>query len=358
MIAFVSFKSPWMLLGLLLVAAAIGLWLLAERRRARFAVRYTNLDVLATVVSGRRAWLTVVPAALIVLGLVALLFGLARPQVDRMLVKEHATVILVVDTSRSMQAEDVEPTRLGAAQEAIRTFLDNAPNDLRVGLVVFAGEAQVATPPTQDHELVLQAVQDIDQFLVFGGTAIGDALEAAVNLGKQVTGDEPPEGEIAAPALPSTRSLAQAVAPCEKGKSPVSILFLSDGAQTRGLLQPLEGAALARKACYPVYTIALGTPEGVIERGPFGGFPGTQDQGQLIPVPPDPDTLREIARTTGGEFSEARTAESLEAAYDNLGSRLGREPGKTEVTWAFVALAAVLLAAAGLFATFVSPRLP
>jgi Ca-activated chloride channel homolog len=355
-----GFKSPWMLLGLLVLAAAIGLWFLAERRRARYAVRYTNVDVLATVLSGRRSWLTFAPAALLVVGLGALLLGLARPQVDRLLLKEHATVILVVDTSRSMQAEDVAPTRLGAAQEAIRTFLDNAPHDLRVGLVVFAGEAQVATPPTQDHDLVLQAVQDVDQFLVFGGTAIGDALEAAVNLGKQTTGDQPAEGEIAAPAVPGTRSLAQAQpAPsCEKAESPVSILFLSDGAQTRGLLQPLQGAALAKQACYPVYTIALGTPEGVIERGPFGGFPGTQDQGQLIPVPPDPDTLREIARMTGGEFSEARTAESLKAAYENLGSRLGREPGKAEVTWLFVAIAAVLLVAAGLFATFVSPRLP
>lgn len=355
-----GFKSPWMLLALLVLAAAIGVWFLAERRRARYAVRYTNVDVLATVLSGRRSWLTFAPAALLVVGLGALLLGLARPQVDRLLLKEHAMVILVVDTSRSMQAEDVAPTRLGAAQEAIRTFLDNAPHDLRVGLVVFAGEAQVATPPTQDHELVLQAVQDVDQFLVFGGTAIGDALEAAVNLGKQTTGDQPTEGEIAAPALLGTRSLAQAQpAPsCDKAKSPVSILFLSDGAQTRGLLQPLQGAALAKQACYPVYTIALGTPEGVIERGPFGGFPGTQDQGQLIPVPPDPDTLREIARMTGGEFSEARTAESLKAAYENLGSRLGREPGKAEVTWLFVAIAAVLLVAAGLFATFVSPRLP
>jgi Ca-activated chloride channel homolog len=354
----ISFKSPWMLLGVLVLAAAIVLWVLAERRRARYAVRYTNLDVLATVVSGR-SWVTFAPAALLAVGLASLLLGLARPEVPRMLLKERATVILVVDTSRSMQAEDVAPTRLGAAQEAIRTFLDNAPNDLRVGLVVFAGEAQVATPPTEDHDLVQQAVTDIDQFLVFGGTAIGDALEAAVILGKQVTGERPSEGEIAAPAPLGTRSLAQATLPCDRTqKSPVSILFLSDGAQTRGLLQPLEGAALAREQCFPVYTIALGTPDGVIERGPFGGFPGSQDQGQLIPVPPDPDTLREIAEVTGGEFSEARTADSLEAAYENLGSRLGREPGKTEVTWLFVAVAAVLLVVAGIFATFVSPRLP
>jgi Ca-activated chloride channel homolog len=353
-----SFKSPWLLLGLLVLVAAVAIWLLLDRRRARYAVRYTNLDVLATVVSGR-SWPRYVPAALLVLGLAALFVGLARPQVKRMLLEERATVILVVDTSRSMQAEDVEPTRLGAAQEAIRTFLDQAPGDLRIGLVVFAGEAQVATPPTKDHQLVDTAVTGIDQYLVFGGTAIGDALQTAVELGRQVTDVVPnDDGEIAAPASsPSTRTLAQASS-CPEEKSPVSILFLSDGAQTRGLLQPLEGAALAREACFPVYTIALGTPEGVIQRGSFGGIPGTQDTGQLIPVPPDPDTLREIAKTTGGEFSEARTSDALERAYENLGSRLGREPGQSEVTWLFVAVAAALLVFAGLVATFVSPRLP
>jgi Ca-activated chloride channel family protein len=352
-----SFKSPWLLLGLLVLVAAVGIWLLAERRRARYAVRYTNLDVLATVVSGR-SWLRFVPAGLLVLGLASLFVGLARPQVERTVLEERATVILVVDTSRSMQAKDVEPTRLGAAQQAIRTFLDRAPDGLRVGLVVFAGEAQVATPPTKDHQLVETAVTEIDQFLVFGGTAIGDALQTAVELGRQVTDLVPNDGGIAAPALSTpTRSLAQA-STCSGKKSPVSILFLSDGAQTRGILQPLEGAALAKEACFPVYTIALGTPEGVIDRGPFGGFPGSQDSGQLIPVPPDPETLRAIARTTGGEFSEARTADALERAYEHLGSRLGREPGQSEVTWLFVAIAAALMVVATLVATFVSPRLP
>ncbi len=351
-----SFKSPWMLLGLLVLAAAVGLWLLAERRRMRYAVRYTNVDVLATVVSGR-SWLRLVPAVLVVVGLGSLLVGLARPQVERQLLKEHATVILVVDTSRSMQAEDVAPTRLGAAQEALRTFLDHAPHGLRVGLVVFAGEAQVATPPTQDHALVGTAVDQIDQYLVFGGTAIGDALQTAVELGKQVTGDDDEQGQVTlgTPRSP-VRFLAQA-STCSGEKSPVSILFLSDGAQTRGVLQPLEGAALAKQACFPVYTIALGTPEGVIDRGPFGGFPG-QDTGQLIPVPPDPETLRAIAQTTGGQFSEIRTSDALERAYSNLGSRLGREPGESEITWLFVAIAAGLLALAGAFATAVSPRLP
>jgi Ca-activated chloride channel family protein len=348
-----------MSLRLKLLAAFVGIWLWLDRRRARFTLRYTNIDVLATVVSGR-SWARYVPAALLVAGLSALVVGLARPHVERTLLTERATVILVVDTSRSMQAKDVEPTRLGAAQEALRTFLDQAPDDLRIGLVVFAGEAQVATPPTDDHELVEAAITDIDEFLVFGGTAIGDALQTAVLLGRQVTDLVPEDGSTAAPAPPSapTRSLAQATDPADdEAKSPVSILFLSDGAQTRGLLQPLEGAKLAKEAGFPVYTIALGTPEGVIERGPFGGFPG-QDSGQVIPVPSDPDTLRAIAQTTGGEFSEARSAEALERAYDSLGSRLGREPGESEITWLLVAIAGVLLLLAGGIAAFVAPRFP
>jgi Ca-activated chloride channel family protein len=353
-----SFQSPWMLLGLLVIAAFVGVWVWADRRRARYTVRYTNLDVLATVVSGR-SWLRFVPAIILVAGLGALVIGLARPQVERSLLKEKATVILVVDTSRSMQAEDVEPTRLGAAQEAIYTFLDKAPDDLRIGLVVFAGEAQVATPPTDDHELVKTAITDIDQFLIYGGTAIGDALQSAVLLGRQVTALVPEEeGTAAGAPTEPTRALAQASEPSdEKEKSPVSILFLSDGAQTRGLLQPHEGAALAKEAGIPVYTIALGTPEGVIERGPFGGVPG-QDAGQVIPVPPDPATLRAIAETTGGEFSEARSADSLTKVYENLGSRLGREPGESEITWFFVALGAALLLIAAGVAAFVSPRFP
>jgi len=352
-----SFQSPWLLMALLLLAAAVGLWLLAERRRMRYAVRYPNVDVLATVVSGP-SWRRLISPALFLLALASLLAGLARPHVERMLLKERATVILVIDTSRSMQAQDVEPTRLGAAQEAVRVFLDRVPDRLRVGLVVFAGEAQVATPPTRDHDLVRTAVDEIDTFLVFGGTAIGDALQTAVELGKQVAGEEPTGEEIAfrVDFDRGTRTLAQAAAD-DKAKGPVSILFLSDGAQTRGVLLPLEGAALAKNAGIPVHTIALGTPNGTVERGAFG-FQGQGFGPRRIRVPPDPETLRQIAETTGGEFSEVRTADALEAAYENLGSRLGREPGESEITFLFVALAAGLLLAATVLSAFTAPRLP
>ena len=346
-----SFQSPWFLLSLLVLAAAVGLWTVAERRRARYAVRYPNLDVLATVVPDRSR-LRLIPPVLFALALALLLAALARPHVERMFLKERATVILVVDTSRSMQAEDVQPTRLAAAQEAIHTFLGSVPDRLNVGLVVFAGEAQVATPPTKDHELVATAVDEINSFLVYGGTAIGDALQTAVDLGKQVT-DEPLPGQEIALGSP-TRHLAQAIGCGDE--SPASILFLSDGAQTRGILQPLEGAALAEEACIPVFTIALGTPEGTIDRGSFGNFGG--GSGDRIPVPPDPETLRQIAEMTGGEFSEARDADALEKAYSKLSSQLGKEPGESEVTFLFVGLAAALLLLSGGLSVFVAPRLP
>ena len=351
-----SFQSPWFLLSLLVLAAAVGLWVVADRRRARYAVRYPNLDVLASVVP-ERSRLRLAPPVLFAVALALLLAGLARPHVERTFLKERATVILVVDTSRSMQAEDVEPTRLAAAQEAINLFLDGVPDRLNVGFVVFAGEAQVATPPTKDHELVRTAVEEINSFLIYGGTAIGDSLQMAVDLAKQATDEQPQQQEAVEADLGPTRQLAQA-AGCGS-ESPASILFLSDGAQTRGILQPLEGAALAQDACIPVFTIALGTAEGTIDRGAFGNqFGRDPGAGQDIPVPPDPATMRAIAEMTGGEFSEARDADAVERAYSKLSSQLGKEPGESEVTFLFIALAGTLLLLAGAVSVFIAPRLP
>jgi Ca-activated chloride channel family protein len=337
----VTFGHPLLLLALLVVPLAVGLYLLAERRRMRYAVSFTNIDVLAAVAGGG-AWRRYVPPAVFLLALAASAAALARPNVNTMVVSDRATVILVIDVSRSMQARDVKPTRLGAAQDAVRTFLDHAPKNLRVGLIAFAGEPQVAAPPTRDHQLVLAALDQIGYFSGFGGTAIGDALARAVELGKQATGTGAP-------------SAGQTIAVTTPPRSAVSILFLSDGAQTRGTLQPLEGAMLAKDAGFPVFTVALGTPDGTLSgSGNGGGGFGLFRR----PVPPDPVTLKSIADVTGGKFFEARNAEILQAAYTNLGSSLGRAPGRSEVTAAFLAAAAALLVgAAGLSAVW-SPRLP
>jgi Ca-activated chloride channel family protein len=354
------FERPLLLLSLLVLAAAVALvWWLLRRRRMRYAVRFTNLEVAAAVAGGS-AWRRVVPPAIFVAALAALCVAFARPHVDRMVAKERAMVILVVDTSRSMQADDVKPTRLAAAQEAMRRFLDKAPKRLRIGFVVFAGEAQVATPPTADHELVEQSINEVGQFHVFGGTAIGDALAAAVDLAEQSLAE-------------GRETIALRTAPAGESKGLASILFLSDGAQTRGILAPFEGAEQAKAAGIPVYTVALGTPEGTI-RGRFGfgggGGPGPLPPGtpapppgfdpddEVIPVPPDPETLRDVAETTGGKFTEARTADVLEDTYEQLGSSLGREPGESEITFLFLAAAGGLLLTAGVLSALWSPRFP
>jgi Ca-activated chloride channel family protein len=340
-----SFGHPVLLLTLFVVPLAIGAFALAERRRMRYAVRFTNLDVLAGVARGG-AWRRFVPLTLFLVAVAALCVAVARPHATTLVAQERATVILVIDVSRSMDASDVKPTRLLAAEAAVRTFLDHAPKRLRVGLIAFAGIPQVVTPPTRDHELVRQGLIDIAGYGGFGGTAIGDAVAAAVELGQQ--------------AMSGNGSLASFAAPSTPARGLVSILFLSDGAQTRGELLPLEGAQRAKEAGIPVYTVALGTPNGTLDLNggvlPGGGFSG--GFGGSIRVPPDPDTLRAIAQTTGGQFFEATSSKILDAAYAKLGSKLGRKPAKTEVTYEFLAVAAGLLVASGLLSGAWAPRLP
>jgi Ca-activated chloride channel family protein len=345
----VSFDRPLLLLTLLVVPAAVALYVLAERRRMRYAIRFTNLDVLAGVLGGR-LWRQYVPLGLFLLALAALCVGVARPQRTTLVPSDRATVILVIDVSRSMQARDVKPNRIGAAQAAVRTFLDRAPKRLRIGLIAFAGEPAVATPPTTEHRLVREALATIQWFPSFGGTAIGDALAEAVRVGQQAVMGE--DGNLAS---------VTAAAPTTSARGLVSILFLSDGAQTRGVLEPLQGAERARAAGIPVYTVALGTARGTLRFG-FGG--GTQQRDPFggsrrrVPVPPDPATLRAIADRTGGEFFAARSAEAVESAYAKLGSKLGRKRGRTEITYGFLAGAAGLLLAAGLLSARWAPRLP
>lgn len=339
-----SFGHPLLLLTLLAIPAAIALYLLAERRRMRYAVTFTNLDVLTTVAAGERPWRRSVAPVLFLLSLAALCVALARPHRATLVPSNQATVILVIDVSGSMQATDVKPTRLQAAQQAAKQFLAEVPEGVKVGLVAFSGDPEVASVPTADRDAVKTSLDQLSFFHGFGGTAIGDALAAAVRLGKQ--------------SVPDQVGTAQTIASVSKQKSLVSILFLSDGKQTRGALQPLQGADLAKRAGIPVYTIALGTPNGRLTGVPFGnGFYGG-GFGNGFPVPPDPATLKAIAEDTHGKFFAARSAEALHSAYRDLGRRLGRVPGSREVTDEFVAAAALLLLAAGVLGALWAPRLP
>lgn len=355
-----SFGHPLLLLLLLVLPLA---WLgrrYVERRRMRYAVRFTNVEVLAGVV-GTRSRARLVAPVLLAAALVALVFAVARPHQKALVPSDKAAVILVLDVSGSMQAVDVKPTRLDAARRAIDVFLAKVPHRVRVGLVLFSGEAVLATPPTADHDLVRQAADSSGDIDAFGGTAIGDALALATRVGRQIAGT----AGVQRTTLGAARTLAAAQSTVTPKHPLVSILFLSDGRQNRGLLQPLQGAARARAAGFPVYTVALGTTGNTTLRGRGGGFnfyggggAGGGFFGGANRLAPDPVTLRKIAAATGGKFFRAKTAGDVKDAYASLGSSLGRVPDRKEITDEFVAAAALLLLLAGLASAFWAPRIP
>jgi Ca-activated chloride channel homolog len=322
-----SFARPLALLGLLLVPLLVVLLVAARRRRARYAVRFPALDVLAGVVGSSR-W-RYLPAALLLLALTALVAGAARPMARVPVPREQATVMLIVDVSGSMNAEDVDPTRLAAAQEAAGRFLDRLPVDFQVGLVAFASQADVLVQPTIDRNAVRQA---LDSLNADGGTAMGDGLEQALE------------------AIRTARRAAGFDEESPEGAPTAVTLLLSDGANSVGQ-DPMVQAGRARDLRVPVYTIALGTPNGVLRRpGPFGF--------QIQPVPPDPETLSRIARTTSGRFFAAPTSRNLNAVYENLGSKIGFRIEHREVTVAFAGAALLLLVLAGATWSLRSARLP
>jgi len=313
----VTFAWPLALLALLVVPAVVAYAVWQDRRRARYAVAFTNLDVLAGVVAERRSWLRWVPLALFALALAAAATALARPRADTWVPDENATVVLLVDTSGSMRAKDVEPTRLDAAASAIRAFLDRLPPQFRAGLVEFSSVSEVLAEPTSDRQAVRDAVGYLSPD---AGTAIGDGLDVATRL------------------ITSTLS-RDGVRANADGKLPAAIVLLSDGSQNRGVLTPIEAAQKSRAAGVRVYTVALGTPKGVVRFG-FGAY------GETIAVPPDPPTMRAIAHTTGGKSFTAKSAERLEAVYKQLGSSIGRRRETRDIGSWFLGAAALLLVAA------------
>ena len=281
--------------------------------------------MLAGVVGSTRSWRRHAGLALFLLALAALLVGFARPSMMRLADREEATIVLVIDVSGSMQAEDVPPTRLEAAQRVVRGFLKDLPKRFKVGVVAFSETAEVAAPATDDRQLAIDA---IDYLYPQRGTAIGDAIARGVEVARAAD-DRRGRGR-----RPS-------------GRDPAPLRRLAD----RGVLLPQEGAARAKSFKIPVYTIALGTPEGIVEFNRFGGT-------RIIPVPPDPATLRQIATSTGGHFYEAENVDDLRDAYDKMGSLVSKVERKQEVTFAFLAGGLVLLLAAAAVAVITFPRLP
>jgi Ca-activated chloride channel family protein len=323
-----SFREPTVLLGLALLPVALLAYVAVQLRRRREAARFGNPALLPGIVTARPGWRRHLPAALLLLALGAMILALARPQRSVAAPQRAATVVLVNDVSGSMRADDVAPSRLTAAIDAAKVFIDKTPDNFRVGLVTFADYAEQLVAPTTDHGAVESA---LERMVADGGTAMGDGLARGLQT-------------------------AQAPVPTEDGKGtrklPAVIVLLSDGKNTLGANDPLEVARDAKQAGIPIYAIALGTESGeVVQRDPFGFT-------QHIPVPPDKATLREIASITGGRSFEAVSADDAEQIYGRIGTRLTSKPEQREVTVAFAGGAFVLLVIGGALSLVWFGRLP
>jgi Ca-activated chloride channel family protein len=354
-----SFASPELLLGLLLIPLALAAYLWVQRRRTRYAVRFTNVDLLANLAPRTPRWRRHVPPAFYLFAIGALVLALARPSMVVAVPREEATVVLVMDVSGSMLATDVAPSRLAAAQQAASDFVAQLPEQFRVALVAFSTAPRVVVPPTTDRAAIIQGLADLQ---ARGGTALGDSIEAAL----EAAGLDPAGtagGATPAPAVtPDPSATPELSASADPSASPeaaadtepplVATVLLSDGAQSTGRTEPLDAAADAAALNVPVYTIALGTDDGVVTVEDDQGRPQTLD------VPPDRETLAAIAETTGARFFEAPTADDLRAIYDNLGSRVGFTEEEQEVTQAFAAAGLLFVLGGAAFAAHWFNRFP
>jgi Ca-activated chloride channel family protein len=311
-----SFASPMWLAALAVIPLLFGLYVAGRRRARRYAIRFPGVSTLAPLVPASGAWRRRVPLALFLVSIAVLALALARPHATVAVPSEQATVVLVTDVSRSMLADDVDPSRLEAAREAAKRFLEQIPDEARVGAVAFSEQPHTIEPPTDDHDEVAAM---IDSLSADGGTATGDGLAAALDL---IDG----RGERRAPA---------------------AVVLLSDGKATTGR-DPLPVARQAKRLGIPINTVALGSRGAVI----------TTPSGALLAVPPDPETMREIAELSGGRDYEVDDADDLGEIYEQIGTRVATKKEQREITSAFAAGGVVLLLAAAAFGLRATGRLP
>jgi len=309
-----TFRWPLALLAILIIPLAVLAYVLYRRRVDRQAVPFPDVDVL--VAAARRPRLrTYLPMALAALAFATFSFALGRPEADRQVPREQATIMLAIDVSGSMAADDVKPYRLRAAQDAALKFAERVPRQYQLGLVSFSGVPTLLLPPTTDRAAFRSAVETLH---AEGATAIGEAIFTSLDAMRQ--------------AQPGNDKLEGA-----------RLLLLSDGDSTTGRTNETAAAA-AVEAGVPVATVALGTQDGMLPNG--------------RPVPPNPEALTALAESTGAKSYEATDAEGLSAVYEKLGSVIGTTTVREEVTAIPAGIAVLLLLLAGVSAWRFGTRLP
>ena len=309
-----TFTWPWALLALLVVPLVLGISFLVRRRRRKAAVRVTSIALVRMALPGRTRWQRRVPAALLVLGLLVLGVGAARPQARVPVPSNSTTIMLAIDTSRSMCSTDVAPNRITVAEEAAITFIKAQAGGVKIGLVTFAGLAGLTVPPTTDTDTLVSAIQNLS---TSRGTAIGSALLASLD-------------GIAAidPAVaPTGVDLGPAAAPAYAADV---IVLLTDGANTQGV-EPEDAAKLAASRGVRIFTIGFGTTTptrmactGAQVEGSYGGGGGGGygSRGGGNPLIIDEAALQSVAKTTGGQYYRAENADQLQSALGDLPSHV------------------------------------
>ena len=331
-----SFQEPGRLWLLLVVPALVGAYVLVVRHRRRAAVRFAALPMLESVLPRTRPWRRTLAALVALVPLVLLVLAFARPEGDVQVPRARAVVVVVIDVSLSMQADDVDPDRITAARDAARTFAAGLPATFQVGLVMFAGTATVSLAPTTDRQ---QFDAVLDTMRLAESTAIGEAVYTALTSADAAAGvpgalpgatpgatpgptPAPPPATAGPSAVPRPSAQAQEVPPRR-------IVLLSDGGTNAG--RPTnDAAAQARAEGVSVSTIAFGTPQGTVEL-----------RGQTIPVPPNEAELRSLATTTEGAAYTARDAGQLRTAYADIGRSVGTRTEQQEITDRLVGIALV-----------------
>ncbi|WP_370949299.1 VWA domain-containing protein [Amycolatopsis sp. cg5] len=322
-----GFAAPWWFLMLLaVIAVAVG-YVVSQRVRRKRTLRFANLELLEKVAPRSQGWVRHVPAVLIVLSLLVLTVALAGPTAEQKVPRNRATVMLVVDVSLSMEATDVSPNRLKAAQDAATDFAEKLTPGVNLGLISFAGTATVLVAPTTDRRGVVNGIKNLK---LAQSTATGEGIFAA---------------------LQSIESFSAVVGGVD-GPPPARIVLMSDGKQTvpEDLYAPrgaYTASQAAKQAQIPISSISFGTSHGTVEI-----------EGKTVGVEVDDQSLKEVAKLSGGEFYKAATAEEIKRVYADLGEQIGYELKNTDASrpWAIVGTLLLMIAAGG--ALFLGQRLP
>ena len=323
----------WLLLALPLLA---GVYIWTLRRKKKLALRYASLSIVKEAMGRGHSWRRHVPPILFLLAIAAMLLAAARPLATITLPSRQQTLILAMDVSGSMRATDVKPNRMVAAQEAAKSFIAELPRHVRVGIVAFAGSAQVTQLPTVNRDDLNAA---IDSFQLQRGTATGNGIMMSLatlfpDAGIDIAALGPPGSRDGArplradPAKPPPKEFT----PVEPGSyNSAAIIMLTDGQRTTGV-DPLDAAKLAAERGVRVYTVGIGTVDGETI-----GFEGWSMRVRL-----DEETLKSVAQRTQAEYFYAGTAADLKKVYETLSSRLTVEKKETEVSGLFALVGAVL----------------